>query len=313
MAKSRAEYLLHPEPRKLSRAGWRTTIITVVVLFAAILAISIAYENEGDLSVTGGLEEPNGPGIVVQVEPLAMDPATNTLTARLVFNTQGAVFTDPKSDTLLQNTRITVSTTEGNQEISYTQGSHLGSAQVILGTDGSVSSYPFDTHNADLYVKAESTKRESGGGVTVIDSIPVGTMAAGGISGWDIAMTMPTSMADGAQVSMTLHRAFSTKLFAIVLLITMTALALLALFISLLVSSGRRLMEVSLLSWLGALLFALPLLRNSLPNSPPIGASIDILVFLWVLLAAMTAMLLAAITWTRAKKAELLARQKHDD
>lgn len=311
MTKSREEWLLHPQPRPLSRAGWRTAIITAVVLIAAILTISIAYENEGDLSVTGGLVEPNIAGIVITVEPLSMDPATNTLTARLVFSTRGSDFIDENSDTLLQNTRITVSTTEGNQEISYTQGSHLGSAQVILGTDGSVSSYPFDTHEADLYVEAETTKRESGGGVTVLGDIPVGTLGAGGIAGWDVAMDMPTGMEDGAQVSMVLHRAFSTKLFAIVLLITMTALALLALFIALLVASGRRRMEVALLSWLGALLFALPLLRNSLPNSPPIGASIDILVFLWVLLAAMSAMLLAAITWTRAKKAELNAL--HDD
>ena len=70
-------------------------------------------------------------------------------------------------------------------------------------------------------------------------------------------------------------------------------------------------MEVALLGWLGSLLFALPLLRNSLPNAPPIGASIDILLFLWVLLAAMAAMILSAITWTRAKKAELNAL--HDD
>jgi hypothetical protein len=114
-------------------------------------------------------------------------------------------------------------------------------------------------------------------------------------------------MENGAQGQMTVVRAFSTKLFAIVLLITMTALAAVALFIALLVSSGRRRMEVALLGWLGSLLFALPLLRNSLPNAPPIGASIDILLFLWVLLAAMAAMILSAITWTRAKKAELNA------
>jgi hypothetical protein len=92
----------------------------------------------------------------------------------------------------------------------------------------------------------------------------------------------------------------------------MTALAVVALLIALLVASGRRRMEVALLGWLGSLLFALPLLRNSLPNAPPIGASIDILLFLWVLLAAMAAMILAAITWTRAKKAELMALQ-HDN
>jgi hypothetical protein len=309
MTKSREEWLLHPQPRPLSRSGWRATIIALVVLVAAILAVSIAYENEGDLNMTGGLEVPADPGIAVSIQPLSLEAATNTLTARLVFDALGATYVDADSDTLLQNTRITVATTEGNQEFYYPQGSHLGAAQVILGADGSVSSYPFDSYDSDLYVRAESVQRETGGGWKVNGPIPVGTMGTGGLSGWDVSMVMPTGMDDGAQVEMHIVRAFSTKLFAIVLLVTMTALAVVALFIALLVSSGRRRMEVALLGWLGSLLFALPLLRNSLPNAPPIGASIDILLFLWVLLAAMAAMILSAVTWTRAKKAELKALQ----
>ena len=62
MTKSREEWLLHPQPRPLSRSGWRATIIAVVILVAAILAISIAYENEGDLNVNGGLVPPSKPG-----------------------------------------------------------------------------------------------------------------------------------------------------------------------------------------------------------------------------------------------------------
>lgn len=310
MTKSRAEYLLHPQPRPLSRSGWRKTIIAIVILVAAILAISIAYENEGDLNTTGGLAVPSAPGIEVTIQPLSLEAATNTLTARLVFDAIGTEYVDGKTDTLLQNTRIAVASTEGNQEFYYPQGSHLGAAQVILGAVGSVSSYPFDTYDADLYVRAESVQRETGGGWTVHGHIPVGTVGAGGLNGWDVSMDMPTTMEDGSQVGMHIVRAFSTQLFAIVLLITMTALAVVALFIALLVASGRRRIEVALLGWLGSLLFALPLLRNSLPNAPPIGASIDILLFLWVLLAAMAAMILSAITWTRAKKAELNALQR---
>lgn len=310
MSKSRSEWLLHPQPRPLSRSGWRATIIALVVLLAAILTISIAYENEGDLNVSGGLVPPSTPGITVSIQPLSLEAATNTLTARLVFNSFGADYINEDSGTLAQNTRITVSTTEGNQEFYYPEGSRPGAAQVVLGADGSVSSYPFDSYGADLYVQAESVQRESGGGWSVKGPIPVGTYGTGGLAGWDVSMRLPTSMEDGAQAEITVVRAFSTKLFAIVLLITMTALAAVALFIALLVSSGRRRIEVALLGWLGSLLFALPLLRNSLPNAPPIGASIDILLFLWVLLAAMAAMILSAITWTRAKKAELLALQQ---
>ncbi len=60
--KSRAEFLLHPQP--LSRSGWRATIIAVVILVAAIFKISIAYENEGDLNVNGGLVPPSKPRLL---------------------------------------------------------------------------------------------------------------------------------------------------------------------------------------------------------------------------------------------------------
>ena len=54
----------------------------------------------------------------------------------------------------------------------------------------------------------------------------------------------------------------------------------------------RRAAEVGLLSWTAALLFALPLLRTYMPNSPPIGASIDVYVYLWVMVAAVAAAVL---------------------
>jgi len=44
-----------------------------------------------------------------------------------------------------------------------------------------------------------------------------------------------------------------------------------------------------------SLLFALPLLRSYLPNSPPIGAAIDIYIYLWVIIMAMLAAVLIII------------------
>ena len=55
-----------------------------------------------------------------------------------------------------------------------------------------------------------------------------------------------------------------------------------------------------------ALLFALPLLRNYLPNAPPVGASIDIYVYLWVIVAAVTGLVMLVVAWIRQKRAELL-------
>jgi hypothetical protein len=101
-------------------------------------------------------------------------------------------------------------------------------------------------------------------------------------------------------------RAFSTRLFAILLLILMASLAFAAGWVAILAITNRRVAEVALLGWTTSLLFALPLLRNSMPNGPPVGANIDILVYFWVLAAAIVSALLAVIAYLRQRGAALV-------
>jgi hypothetical protein len=51
------------------------------------------------------------------------------------------------------------------------------------------------------------------------------------------------------------------------------------------------------LTWYAAMLFAVVPLRNILPGAPPPGAWIDVGLVLWVLVALVTAMLMAVISW----------------
>ena len=53
------------------------------------------------------------------------------------------------------------------------------------------------------------------------------------------------------------------------------------------------------MSWTAALLFALPALRTFMPNSPPIGAAIDIYVYLWVMAGAIAAAVIMIVSWVR--------------
>ena len=97
-------------------------------------------------------------------------------------------------------------------------------------------------------------------------------------------------------------------MFAVLLLSLSIAVALMSIIVGVLVSTNRRRMEATMLSWGAALLFALPLLRNYLPNAPPIGASIDIYVYLWVIAAAVAGLLMQVVAWARQQRADLLAK-----
>ena len=66
------------------------------------------------------------------------------------------------------------------------------------------------------------------------------------------------------------------------------------------VGSRRRRIEPALLGWGAALIFALPALRGAMPGVPPVGAWIDILVFLWAMLVAIVSYLIVVSTWVRS-------------
>lgn len=308
---SRTDYLLNPQPRPLSKRGWAYAAIAIAIIGVAMGLIGFRYQNEGSLTIVGGLERPAGDGVIAVAQPVTMNAANNTVTVRLTFQPNGMDLADLQTGTLTKSVRVSVATSDGVKEFFYPKGSHMGSAQVDLGTDGDVAGYPFDAYTANFSVIADEVSKDSSGAWNVLSEIPVGMDAGGKLSGWDVSVDVPTTMSPVGMGSMTLDRAFTTQLFAIIILVMMVLISLTVLWISLLVVSGRRKMEVALLGWFGAVLFALPLLRNSLPGAPPIGAYVDVLVFCWVLIGAMSAMLLAAVAWVRTRRVELQAHKPH--
>ena len=59
-------------------------------------------------------------------------------------------------------------------------------------------------------------------------------------------------------------------------------------------------------TWLAGLLFAFPALRRTMPDAPPIGVTIDIVVFLWTLLLALLSAFTVAVAWWVQSRAVLL-------
>jgi hypothetical protein len=79
----------------------------------------------------------------------------------------------------------------------------------------------------------------------------------------------------------------------------MIVVAVGSLTIGTLVFVGIRRIEVTLVGALGAIVFALPALRNALPGAPPLGVRADVLVFFWAELAAVIALSLFIAAWAR--------------
>lgn len=301
-----AHRLLDPIPRPISRRGWVAVALAVVILASLMTVIFALYNREGGTTVEGGqVGEPTGIGVMVR--PLDIDPGTNLARLQLTFSVQDPALVTSTGE-LAEPIHITVQDWEGQQEIRYAAGSVVARNDVTVPIDGQEANYPFDVYTTFIFVSANAMEKQKDGTLEVKQAVPIQMMGEGRLYGWDTSMNLNGASSLAAANSITYSRAFSTQLFAMALLALMLALAIVALVIAMLVATGRRPMEVALLGWLGSILFAMPLLRNSLPNSPPIGATIDILVFFWVLMAVLVSAVLVAITWSRQRREELYLR-----
>ncbi|MDP1878679.1 MAG: DUF4436 family protein [Actinomycetota bacterium] len=300
---SSSDFALKPQPRAFSRRGW--VVLGVVVLAAlALLALILRfYDAEGGIRVTGGVGAAEQAGLIATIEPRSVDPRLGEATVVLSFAWQAPAIGE--DDTMLANTRITVITSQGVQQGTYDSGDPVGQVEVTLGLDGEEAAYPFDSHSGLMAISAESFVVADDGTETVTGSVPIGLLADGGVSGWNTAMDLGSGLAPDQLATVTYDRSFSTQVFAMLLLVLSIIIALCAIVAGVLVGTNRRRVEATMLSWVAALLFALPLLRNYMPGSPPVGAAIDVYVYLWVIVVAVAALILFVYGWSMQGRAAL--------
>ncbi len=82
---------------------------------------------------------------------------------------------------------------------------------------------------------------------------------------------------------------------AVLMLVLMVALAAIAVMVVQSSAAGRMRLDLSVASWITAMLFALLPIRGFLPGDPPVGSWIDMLVFFWVEATIMLCVALTAI------------------
>ncbi|MDA2988361.1 MAG: DUF4436 family protein [Actinomycetota bacterium] len=292
-----------PKPRPVSRRGLTIAAVVLLGFFLLYALVVRAYQVEGELSTTQE-QIAQAVDVEVTVEPFDFDARTNVLTARLRFVVVNPVLTD-SGGRLNEGIRVTVSGADGSEEFRFAEGEPVGNAEVQVGTSGEIYAYPFDTHEAFMALSVETFEREAGGINQTTGELTSSIDVQGAISGWDIKADL-SSLGNFPLADLTLKRAFSTQAFAIVLILMAISVVVLALIASLMTVTNRRKFEVALLTWNGAILFALPLLRTYLPGSPPIGAAMDIYLYLWTFVLAVSSLVLMVVAWSEQRKAEII-------
>ena len=238
---------------------------------------------------TPGPVEPAGK---VYLEPTGIDAHNDAMQMRAylspsISDSKGAHTASDQDLTLLVTHDGTV------EEVKLAPADHLATLTFEVDLyEGSVTHYPLDAYRARFSVQLLQRKSSL--------RLPVKVTMWDGALGYNLHTTShPGPDPDDVELTTAITRSGAFTLFALCAYGAMIVLACCALAVAILTFIDVRRLEATLVGALAAIVFALPVLRNALPGSPPLGVEADIWVFLWTELAAVLALALLVFKWAK--------------
>lgn len=287
------------EPKK-SKKGLVIGIILLLVFAAAYAFVLCTYKSEGENRAAGlspETEKLDKNRIDAYAKIVSADPIKGDIVVRLTFTPQGSLLS-ADGVTLSRDLLLDVASATGKHAYEFKKGKRMDPVEAIVDMyEGEPMDYPFDKHEAQLafYFEPAGTTAEAPD-----HSVPVGLELRGSVNGLQInADFAKENTADHVVVDLSISRAATTVFFSIFIMAAMWLLVLGVLSLVVRVYAGHRKIEVSMFSFLGALLFAFPALRNSQPGTPPIGTLSDFLAFFWAEVIIALSLLSVLLRWIR--------------
>ena len=283
---------------KRPRAGLSPLLRRVLMLAVLLIGCAVVYGivlSRFDLSGPGETELGAPVGLArvnLYLQPVQIDAVNESMVIRIsVVPLSDAKVTIADRDFLLKILR-------GKQEehVPIRAGQSLPEVTYDFDLeDGNVRYYPLDRY-ISLMTLAASEKTQDG----TERSLPIHVTAWEGVLGFDVmAKSIATQQSDELQLQFAVSRTGAVSFFGLAIYGAMLVMMVCALIIGSLVFLGIRRIEVTLIGALGAMIFALPAVRNALPGAPPLGVRADILIFFWAELGAIIGLCLFIAAWAR--------------
>jgi uncharacterized protein DUF4436 len=286
------------EETKTSKKALVIGIVLLLVFAAAYAFVLTVYKSEGEnrAAVLAPNEKIGNDRIDASARIVTADPMKGDISIRLTFTPHGS-FLSADGVTLSHDLLLDINAGAGKHAYEFKKGKRMDPVEAIVEMfDGEPMDYPFDKHQAEL-----SFYFEPAGATAATEpdkSIPVAIQLSGSVSGLRIdAEYAKEHKDDHVVVDLDLARASTTIFFSTFIMAAMWALTLGVVFLVFRVLAGHRKIEIGMFSFLGALLFAFPALRNSQPGTPPIGTLSDFLAFFWAEVMIALSLLSVVLTW----------------
>ena len=156
---------------------------------------------------------------------------------------------------------------------------------------GDTLDYPFDRHGGDFHISAKSAGGQ--GGVPDLEMEKIAHGFTLNIKG------EPTPDAAALNVQFQISRSGAAIFLTVMAMVSLFLVVCSAINVAWQVHVNGRKIEFSMMTWLAALLFVIPAVRNGLPGAPPPGALIDVGLFFWLHVLAVSALLSVVWNWSR--------------
>ena len=283
---------LMEEPSK-SKLPLIVGVILLLVFAGAYIFVLSAYKSEGDnraAELAADTQKAGENRIDVTGRIVTADPLKGDIMVRLEFTPHGSLASG-ESGTLARDLEFYVSSASGKNVHEFKKGKLMNPVEAVVEIyEGEPMDYPFDSHSAELSFAFQAT----GGN----EPVPVAVELRGSVAGLRIDTEYAKeNTPERAVIDINLERASTARFFSIFIMIAMWALVCGVVFLVFRVLAGHRKIEISMFSFLGALLFAFPALRNSQPGTPPIGTLSDFLAFFWAEVIIALSLLSVVICW----------------
>ncbi|HYW52913.1 MAG TPA: DUF4436 family protein, partial [Dongiaceae bacterium] len=255
-------------------------VVAAVVIALVVYVVAVRrFQHDAKLNQYAySVGAPPADRLEVTAQIVSVSPLKDSLRVRFGFKPFGKYAAD-EFGRLATAMTVVVTTVDGYQPVQ------LAAARIPVAInkdielgDGSPNDYPFDRYTARTGISVFARATPNGASTKVATVVRYEE----NLGNYAIVPALGTESTRAAvDVRLQIRRSaaiitFSSMMYAAMVLVSTSVVIL-----TVLVVVRRIDPDFSMMLWSAAMLFALPAVRNSLPDSPPLGSQSDFYVFMW--------------------------------
>jgi hypothetical protein len=280
-------------PRRFPRLFLLVGLLFAATGYAAVLAVFDMRVRSTEVAFGAPADDPHR--MDVELELSSIDPIRLEATLRVTVR-PGQAMRGNRASAANRDVVFSISVGDVVQDLAFGANQLMATTDLHIDLDdGSILRYPFDHYETVMRWRGfEGTAMRRG------EAIPIRFSTYETSPAFDAHLREAKAASPGeTAVTLNADRPVVIRWFASAVYASMVAVAVSALVIGGLMFTRRRRVEATLIGALCAMMFAVPVMRNTLPGVPPLGVAGDLLIFIWAEVAVVIGLCLGVTSWAR--------------